>query len=92
MGGLVPPVVQMTQVSHPVGGRGMRRRQVEKKPEAVEVPLDIIVIGISFLKREARGELCLCRRLHPGWDGRDPDLRTFDVQFATKPLEMCAEV
>jgi hypothetical protein len=66
--------------------------QVEQKTEAIEVPLDIIVVWIPFLKFQPRGELRLSGRLEAGWYGNHPCLRTFRVKIAAKPLEVGAEV
>jgi hypothetical protein len=89
---LVPPVVQMSQVRHLLRTRRVGGLQVQQKSEAVEVPLDIIVGWVAFLKCQLRGELRLSRCSESGRDGRDPDLRAFRVKIAAKTLKVGAEV
>jgi hypothetical protein len=70
----------------------MGNLQIQQKPEAIEVSLDIIVARVPFLKRQLSGELGLGRRLKPDWDDRNPDLRTLRVKIATETLEVGAEM
>ena len=53
--------------------------QVQQKPEAVEVPLDINVCWVPFLKCQLRGKLRLSGRLERNRDSPHPDLRAFRV-------------
>jgi hypothetical protein len=48
--------------------------QVQQKPEAIEVPLDIIMVRVPFLKRQRGRELRLRGCLKADRNGRDPDL------------------
>src|SRR5262245_18806558 len=82
----------MPKVSHSLRTRWMGGLQVEQEPEAVEVPFDIIVARVPFLKSQMGEELCLRRRFQPGRDSGDPDLRAFRVQIAAEPLEVGAEM
>ena len=80
----------MGQVGHLPGARYVGGLQIQQQPETVEVPLDIIVGRISFLKRQLSGELRLSRRLEPARDGHDPDLRAFRVKISAETLEVPA--
>jgi len=64
----------MSQVGLALWTQHMGSLQVQQKPEAVEVPLDIIVARIPFLKRQPGRKLCLSRRFQTDRDGRDPNL------------------
>jgi hypothetical protein len=89
VGGLVPPLVQMVQVSHLLW---VNRVQVEQKSEAIKVLLNIIVVWVPSLKRQLGGKLRLSRRLKAGRDCRGPDLQALRIEVAAKPLEVGAEV
>ena len=78
----------MAQVSHSLRAVGMCHLQIQQKPESVEVPLDIIVVRVAFFKSQLCGKLGLRRRLEPGGDGRDPDLRALRVKIATETLKV----
>jgi hypothetical protein len=82
----------MPQVSYLLRARRIGGLQVQKKPEAVEVPFDIIVAWVPFLKRQLGGKLLLRTRLEPGWDCCDPDLRALNVKITAETLEMSAKV
>jgi hypothetical protein len=88
----VSPVVQMSKVRYLLRARRLGGLQVQQESKAIEVPLDIVVCRVPFLKRQSRGELRLGRSLEPRGDGRDPDLRAFRVQIAAETLEVGAEV
>jgi hypothetical protein len=62
--------------------------QVEQKSETAEVPFDIIVARIPFLKCQVGGKLRLGRRSKPDRNRRDPDLRTLGVKVSAESLKM----
>jgi hypothetical protein len=80
------------QVGHLLGASRVDGLQIQQQSETVEIPLDIIVAWVSFLKRQLSARLRLGRCLQPNGDGRDPDLRAFRVKIAAETLEVGTEV
>src|SRR5207248_8650868 len=56
--------------------------EVQQEGEAVEVPFDIRVARVPFLKCQLGRKLRLSGRLERDRDRRDPDLRAFRVKVA----------
>ena len=92
VGCFISPLDQISKVCDALWTQRIGALQVEQQPKAVEVPFDIIVARIPFLKGELSGKLRLSRRFEPDWNGRNQDLRALGVKIAAETLEVGAEV
>ena len=84
MSRFIPPFVQMSHVCDLLGTCGL---QVQRKPEAVKVCPDIIVVGVALFKPQSGTKLSLRCRLQPDGDGCRPNLRALRVKNLDRNLE-----
>jgi hypothetical protein len=88
---MIPPIIQMSEMSHPLRVPWSGPGKVEQEAESLKVLTDVLDSRVSGVERKSGRELCLDRGPHGGGSCRGAELDTFGVEIPTKTLKMPAD-
>ena len=91
MGHVIPPIVQVSEMSDPLRIPWGCPAKVQQETEAIKVLTDVLVGRVPSVERESGRELCLDCGPHVGRNCCGAELGALRVEIPTKTLKMPAD-